>query len=105
MKVFNFSLPLLATLLAASFAIAAEQPKPAAPETSAAKTSVESAPAEKNKNYSEAAVACSETADKSGNDDKWDEAFQSCMKNKGFQASQNTSMPPIPDAQDAEDDM
>lgn len=95
MNLFNLSLPIVVTLLAASFSYAAEQPKVTTPET----------PTEKGKSYSEAAVSCSEAADKAENEDKWDEAFQACMKTKGFNNSP-TNIPAIPDSEsDAQEDM
>lgn len=103
MKFLRLSLPVIATLLTASFTLAAEQS--GTPPSSPASTDNAATSTEKAKSYSEAAVACSEAADKAGNEDKWDESFQICMKDKGFNNS-STDVPAIPDSEsDEENDM
>lgn len=107
MKRLSTYLAIISTVVTISVGANAAQSKVEAPNAPQQKSSSETSDtSKKDTNFSDASVKCNEEADKIGSEDKWDEAFQACMKAKGFDTSspETATTPAIPDSEGNEGD-
>ncbi len=109
MKRFSTYLAIISTVIATSMVAIAEPAKTETPVPSAEQPKADAKKKDMTKDaakFSDASVKCNEEADKTGAEDKWDIAFQACMKAKGFDISSPApgSTPAIPDSEGNEDD-